>query len=120
MGFREPLVGEARVRLSGTGQPDIYRSDWISISRQRHFHSEQPQHPDGEGGDQLPTQLSVSQPILDKLIDALDRTLDDDNVHRRLLDLGGAVYASELRSLLSQTAAALRDQFIRWQRDTSL
>jgi outer membrane immunogenic protein len=38
IGFREQLVGEARVRLSGTGQPDIYCSGWISIPRQRHFY----------------------------------------------------------------------------------
>src|SRR5262249_4492081 len=82
MGFREPLVGEARVRLSGTGQPDIYCSGWISIPRQRHFYRQQPQHPDGEGGDQLPIQLSVSQPILDKLTDALDRTFHDDTCTR--------------------------------------
>src|SRR5262249_18776431 len=63
----------------------------ITAPRQRHFHHQQSQNPDGEGGDQLPVQLSVSQPNLDKLTDALDRALDDDNVRRRLVDIGGNI-----------------------------
>jgi hypothetical protein len=55
VGFPAQLVGEARVRFSGAGQPVIYCSSWV-LCRQ-HFHPEQSQHPDGEGGDQLPVQL---------------------------------------------------------------
>src|SRR5439155_26462571 len=36
--------------------PDIYDSGW-SVSRQRHFHHQQPECPNGEGWSQLPVQL---------------------------------------------------------------
>ena len=49
--------------------------------------------------------MSVSQPILDKLTDTLDRTLDDDNVDKRLLDLGGNVPSKAKRG--QQPLAAL-------------
>jgi hypothetical protein len=56
--------------------------------------------------------LSVSQPILDKLTDALDRTLDDDNVHTRLLDLAGNLPSKAKRG--QQPLAALMKGEITW------
>jgi hypothetical protein len=47
----EPL-DEAVSRITPENRHDV-----ITIPRQRHFHRRQPQHPDGEGGNQLPVQL---------------------------------------------------------------
>jgi putative tricarboxylic transport membrane protein len=45
----------------------------------------------------------VAQPILDKLTDALDQALDDPNVRRRLVDIGGM--PSGMRAHSSRTAS---------------
>jgi tripartite-type tricarboxylate transporter receptor subunit TctC len=55
----------------------------------------------------------VPQPILDKLTDALDRTLDDDNVHKRLLDLGGNVPSKAKRGQ-QPLAALVKGDIARW------
>ena len=57
--------------------------------------------------------MSVSQPLLDKLTDPLDRTLDDDNVDKRLLDLGGNVPSKAKRGQ-QPLAALVKGDIARW------
>src|SRR5262249_6747118 len=55
----------------------------------------------------------VSQPILDKLTDALDRALDDDNVRRRLVDIGGNIPVKCKRGH-QPLAALVKSEIARW------
>src|SRR5262249_49342309 len=55
----------------------------------------------------------VPQPILDKLSDALDRTLDDDNVRKRLFALGGNVPSKAKRGQ-QPLAALVTGDIARW------
>jgi tripartite-type tricarboxylate transporter receptor subunit TctC len=55
----------------------------------------------------------VPQPILDKLTDALDRALDDDNVRRRLVDIGGNVPGKAKRGQ-QPLAALVKSEIARW------
>ena len=57
--------------------------------------------------------MSVSEPLLDKLTDPLDRTFDDDNVHTRLLDLGGNVPSKAKRSQ-QPLAAPMKGEITCW------
>jgi len=56
---------------------------------------------------------AVPQPILDKLTDAIDRALDDDNVRKRLLDLGGNIPNKAKRGQ-QQLAALVKSEMARW------
>ena len=53
------------------------------------------------------------QPILDKLTDALDRALDDDNVDKRLRDLGGNIPSKAKRGQQA-LAALVKGEIARW------
>jgi tripartite-type tricarboxylate transporter receptor subunit TctC len=55
----------------------------------------------------------VPQPILDKLTEALDRTLNDDNVRKRLLDLGGNIPSKAKRGQ-QQLATLVKGEIARW------
>ena len=55
----------------------------------------------------------VPQPILDKLSDSLDRALDDDNVHKRLLDIGGNIPSKAKRGQ-QPLAALVKSEISRW------
>jgi tripartite-type tricarboxylate transporter receptor subunit TctC len=55
----------------------------------------------------------VPQPIRDKLTDALDRALDDDNVRRRLVDIGGTIPAKAKRGQ-RPLAALMKSEIARW------
>ena len=55
----------------------------------------------------------VSQPILDKLTDALDRALDDDDVRRRLVDIGGNIPVKSKRGQ-QPLAALVKSEIARW------
>ena len=54
------------------------------------------------------------QPILDKLTDALDRALDDDNARRRLVDIGGSIPAKAKRGQ-QPLAALVKSEIARWR-----
>jgi tripartite-type tricarboxylate transporter receptor subunit TctC len=54
------------------------------------------------------------QPILDKLTDALGRALDDDNVCRRLADIGGTIPAKAKRGQ-QPLAALVKSEIARWR-----
>ena len=56
----------------------------------------------------------VPQPILDKLTDALDRALDDDNVRRRLADIGGTIPAKAKRGQ-QPLAVLVKSEIARWK-----
>jgi tripartite-type tricarboxylate transporter receptor subunit TctC len=51
--------------------------------------------------------------VLDKLTDALDRALDDDNVRRRLVDIGGTIPAKAKRGQ-QPLAALVKSEIARW------
>jgi tripartite-type tricarboxylate transporter receptor subunit TctC len=53
------------------------------------------------------------QPIRDKLTDALDRALDDDNVRRRIVDIGGTVLTNAKRGQ-QPLAALVKSEIARW------
>jgi tripartite-type tricarboxylate transporter receptor subunit TctC len=53
------------------------------------------------------------KPILDKLSDALDKALDDENVRKRLLDLGADIPAKERRGQ-QPLAALVKSEVARW------
>ena len=55
----------------------------------------------------------VAQPTLDKLTDALDSALDDDNVRKRLVDLGGSVPSKAKRGQ-QPLAALVKSEISRW------
>jgi tripartite-type tricarboxylate transporter receptor subunit TctC len=55
----------------------------------------------------------VPQPVLDKLTDALDRALDDDNVAKRLRDLGGNIPSKAKRGQ-QPLAALVKGEIARW------
>jgi tripartite-type tricarboxylate transporter receptor subunit TctC len=55
----------------------------------------------------------VPQPILDKLSEALDNALDDDNVRKRLLDIGGSIPAKAKRGP-QQLATLVKSEIARW------
>jgi tripartite-type tricarboxylate transporter receptor subunit TctC len=55
----------------------------------------------------------VPQPILDKLTDALARALDDDNVRRRLVDIGGSIPGKAKRGQ-QPLAALVKSDIARW------
>jgi tripartite-type tricarboxylate transporter receptor subunit TctC len=55
----------------------------------------------------------VPQPILDKLADALDHALDDDNVRKRFFDLGGEVPGKTKRGR-QPLAALVKSEIARW------
>ena len=56
----------------------------------------------------------VPQPILDKLTDALDRALDDENVRRRLVEIGGTIPAKAKRGQ-QPLAALVKSEIARWR-----
>jgi tripartite-type tricarboxylate transporter receptor subunit TctC len=56
---------------------------------------------------------NVAQPILDRLTDALDKALDDDNVSKRLLAIGGDSPAKTKRGQ-RQLAALVKSEIARW------
>ena len=53
------------------------------------------------------------QPILDKLTDALDRALDDRDVSKRLLELGGDIPGKAKRGQ-QPLAALVKSEIARW------
>jgi tripartite-type tricarboxylate transporter receptor subunit TctC len=55
----------------------------------------------------------VPQLILDRLTDALDRALDDDNVRRRLVDIGGTIPGKAKRGQ-QPLAALVKSEIARW------
>jgi tripartite-type tricarboxylate transporter receptor subunit TctC len=55
----------------------------------------------------------VAQPILDKLTDALDQALDDANVRRRLVDIGGNIPVKAKRGQ-QPLAALVKSDIDRW------
>jgi len=56
----------------------------------------------------------VPQPILDKLTDALDRALDDENVRRRLVEIGGSIPTKEKRGQ-HPLAVLVKSEIARWR-----
>ena len=56
----------------------------------------------------------VSKEIVDKLADALDKTLDDPSVQKRLTDLGGSIPAKEDRSP-AKFDAFVKGEIARWE-----
>jgi tripartite-type tricarboxylate transporter receptor subunit TctC len=56
---------------------------------------------------------AVPQPILDRLSDALDKALDDDNVRKRLSDVGGDI-PSKVRRGQQALAALVKSEVARW------
>src|SRR5215472_14164129 len=59
------------------------------------------------------TPNGVPRPILDRLSDALDKALDDDNVRKRLVDIGGAI-PSEGKRGQQALAALVKSEVARW------
>ena len=57
---------------------------------------------------------NVPQPVLDRLTGALDRALDDDNVRRRLADIGGAIPVKTKRGQ-QPLAALVKSEIARWR-----
>jgi tripartite-type tricarboxylate transporter receptor subunit TctC len=55
----------------------------------------------------------VPQPILDKLTNALNQALDDDNLRRRLVDMGGNIPDKTKRGQ-QPLAALVRSEIARW------
>jgi len=55
----------------------------------------------------------VPRPILDQLTDALDKALDDQNVRKRLLDIGGDIPGKAQRGQ-QPLAALVRSEIARW------
>ena len=55
----------------------------------------------------------VPRPILDRLTDALDKALDDQNVRKRLLDIGGNVPGKANRGQ-QPLAALVKSEMARW------
>ena len=53
------------------------------------------------------------RPILDKLTDALDRALDDQNVRKRLLDIGGDIPGKAKRGE-QPLAELVKSDIARW------
>jgi len=56
---------------------------------------------------------ATPQPILDKLTDALDKALDDENVRKRLIDLGCDIPPKERRGQAA-LAALVKSEIARW------
>ena len=56
---------------------------------------------------------SVPRPVLDRLTDAVDKALDDENVRKRLFDIGGTV---PIRAKRGQQAlrALVQSEIARW------
>jgi tripartite-type tricarboxylate transporter receptor subunit TctC len=52
-------------------------------------------------------------PIRDKLTDVLDRALDDENVSRRLVEIGGTIPAKAKRGQ-QPLAALVKSEIARW------
>jgi tripartite-type tricarboxylate transporter receptor subunit TctC len=79
-----PTAGEA-------GLPDFISTPWFALFAPR----------------------SAPQTVLDRLTDALDRSLDNENTHKHLLDLGGEIPAKTRRG---QRALALlvKNDVVRW------
>jgi tripartite-type tricarboxylate transporter receptor subunit TctC len=55
----------------------------------------------------------IPKPILDKLTDALDKALDDDNTRKRLLDLGSEIPDKAKRGQ-QPLAALVTSEIARW------
>jgi tripartite-type tricarboxylate transporter receptor subunit TctC len=55
----------------------------------------------------------VPQSVLDKLTDVLDRALDDDNMRRRLVNIGGTIPAKAKRGQ-QPFAALVKSEIARW------
>ena len=55
----------------------------------------------------------IPKPILDKLTDALDKALDDDNPPKRLLELGSEIPAKTQRGQ-QPLAALVTSEIARW------
>jgi tripartite-type tricarboxylate transporter receptor subunit TctC len=55
----------------------------------------------------------TSQPILNRLIDALDTALDDDTLRKRLLDIGGDRPGKAKRGQ-QPLAALVKSEIARW------
>ena len=55
----------------------------------------------------------IPKPILDKLSDALDKALDDDNARKRLLDLGSEIPDKTQRGQ-QPLAALVTSEIARW------
>ena len=59
------------------------------------------------------TPKGVPRPILDRLSDALDKALDDDNVRKRLVDIGGDIPGEGKRGQQA-LAALVKSEVARW------
>ena len=59
------------------------------------------------------TPKGVPRPILDRLTDALDKALDDHNVRKRLVDIGGDIPGKEKRGQQA-LAALVKSEIARW------
>src|SRR6516165_5743523 len=55
----------------------------------------------------------VPRPILDRLTDALDKALDDHNVRKRLVDIGGDIPGKAKRGQQA-LAALVKSEIARW------
>jgi tripartite-type tricarboxylate transporter receptor subunit TctC len=87
---RSPIV--PNVPTSGeAGLPEFHASFWVALFAPK----------------------GTPQPILDKLTDALDRALDDESVHKRLLDIGCEVPSKAKRGQ-QKLAALVKSEIARW------
>jgi tripartite-type tricarboxylate transporter receptor subunit TctC len=59
------------------------------------------------------TPKGVPRPILDRLTEALDKALDDHNVRKRLVDIGGAIPGKAKRGQ-QPLAALVKSEIARW------
>src|SRR5262249_99073 len=59
------------------------------------------------------TPKGVPRPILDRLTDALDKALDDHNVRKRLVDIGGEIPGKAKRGQHA-LAALVKSEIARW------
>jgi tripartite-type tricarboxylate transporter receptor subunit TctC len=59
------------------------------------------------------TPKGVPRPILDRLTDALDKALDDHNVRKRLVDIGGDIPGKAKRGQQA-LAALVKSEIARW------
>jgi tripartite-type tricarboxylate transporter receptor subunit TctC len=57
--------------------------------------------------------MGVPRPILDRLTDALDKALDDHNVRKRLVDIGGDIPGKAKRGQQA-LAALVKSEVARW------
>jgi tripartite-type tricarboxylate transporter receptor subunit TctC len=59
------------------------------------------------------TPKGVPRPILDRLTDALDKALDDHNVRKRLVDIGGDIPGKAKRGQQA-LAVLVKSEIARW------